>query len=324
MKYRKCIRKRFGVRGQFDFVWLFAILAGGAILFLAIWGALKIGDTERYKTDTEVAKTISIITDPLQAGFADGSFGSITFKQETKLNNDCSSEGQFGKNIISVATRSNIGDEWNFPGGAISIYNKYLFSDNSATGNVFYVFSKPFYFPYEISDLIFITVEDYCFIDAPNEIADEILNMKIPNFFVENCTEKSLKVCFGTEKDCDIQVSGSCTGECDTKYDEGKVSKNGHELEYTGNLMYAAIFSDEEIYACNVKRLMNRASIIADVLVEKTDLMDSRQCNTNLKSDLIFWSVATFEKTAGDLSSLNVLAKEMNSKNKKELCGVWD
>ena len=57
-------------RGQFNFVWIFAIFAGGAILALAIYGAVQTGDMMRFGSDTEAGKSISILTDPMQAGFA--------------------------------------------------------------------------------------------------------------------------------------------------------------------------------------------------------------------------------------------------------------
>ena len=130
------------MKAQFNFTWLFAIVAGAAILVLAVYGAVKIGDTQRYKTDTEIAKKISVITEPLQAGFAEGTFASIEFKSETKINNYCSSD-DFGKNDISVATRSRIGEEWLPAGGETSVHNKYIFSNPLESGKKFYVFSKP-------------------------------------------------------------------------------------------------------------------------------------------------------------------------------------
>ena len=132
--------------GQFNFVWLFAIVAGGAILFLAIYGALQFGDTLRYGSDTKAAKSIAILTDPLQAGFAEGSFGKILFRQEARVNNICF-DGEFGKNDISVSQRSDVGAEWNLAGGATSVYNKYIFSSEKSSGFDYYVFSKPFNFP---------------------------------------------------------------------------------------------------------------------------------------------------------------------------------
>ena len=120
-------------KAQFNFVWLFAIIAGGAILVLAIYGATKVGDIQRFQTDTEVAKSLAIITDPLQVGFAESSFGKISFRQETRINNICV-DGNFGRHKISATTRSNIGEEWNPPGAQVPIHNKYIFSSGRSTG----------------------------------------------------------------------------------------------------------------------------------------------------------------------------------------------
>lgn len=310
--------------GQFNFVWLFAIVAGGAILFLAIFGAIKAGDTARFQSDTEVAKSISIITDPLQAGFAEGLFGKIMFRQETRINNICF-DGQFGKNDISVATRSDMGEEWNLPGGATSIHNKYIFSSEKNTGTDYFVFSKPFDFPYKVSDLIILTPKNYCFIGAPGEVTDEIVALNIPNIEVGNCTvADAVNVCFGGGSSCDVIVYGSCSGNyCDSNYDEGTVVKGSSDLKYVGSLMYAAIFSEKLIYDCNVKRLMYRAGKIGEEYAEKADLMNARNCNTNLKPDLVLWSQAAMNATSDDLASMSILARNIDKKNNRELCGLW-
>jgi hypothetical protein len=309
--------------GQFNFVWLFAIVAGGAILFLAIFGALKAGDTARFQSDTETAKSISIITDPLQAGFAEGLFGKIIFRQETRINNICF-DGQFGKNDLSVATRSDVGEEWNLAGGATSIHNKYIFSSEKNTGEDYYVFSKPFDFPYKISDLTILTTENYCFTGAPEEVVDEIVGLNIPNIEIENCTfVEAIDVCFGGGNGCDVIVYGSCSGNCDSLYDEGTVVKGPDDLKYVGSLMYAAIFSEKLIYDCNVERLMYRAGKIGEELVEKADLMNARGCGTNIKPDLVVWSQMAVNATADNLISMMVLARNIEKKNDRELCGLW-
>ena len=310
-------------RGQFNFVWLFAIVVGAAILFLAIFGAMRAGDTYRFQADTEIAKSISIITDPLQAGYADGAFGKIIFRQETRINNICF-DGAFGKNDISVSTQSDIGEPWNLAGGATSIHNKYLFSSEQNSGLDYYVFSKPFDFPYEISDLIFITSDNYCFLNAPGEIADEIVGLNIENIEVDNCTlANSINVCFGNGNDCDVVVYGSCSSGCDSIYDQGTVSTSGGDMKYVDNLMYAAIFSDNLIYNCNVRRLMYRAGKIAEEFIAKANLMDSRGCNTNLKGDLSVWGGLTINATSDDLFGLKSMSDNMENKNNRELCGVW-
>jgi hypothetical protein len=308
-------------RAQFNFTWLFAIIVGVMILFFAIYGAMKLGDTQRFKTDTEIAKRIQILTDPLQAGFAEGKHGKIEFNQETKIENFCL-DGGFGRHEISVATRSDVGKEWNIAGEAVSVQNKYIFSSRDNSGKEYYVFSKPFEYPYKVNDLIFLTPESYCFISAPEEIVEEIEGLAIPNIEIGNCSEGSLEVCFGSGN-CEINVYGSCLNGCDSLYDEGTVEKPGVQMKYVGSLMYGAIFSDKGIYDCNVKRLMYRTAKIAEGFVEKTDLMDSRGCGTNLKGDLYMWMGVTINGSVNDLIGNNQLAKTMNKQNDRELCGVW-
>ena len=88
-------------RAQFDFSWIFAMIVGGMILFLAIYGAMRFGDTIQLGTDSDIAKSLSIITDPMQAGFGEGKVSKIIFRQETRINNICQSDYQgFGKNQI--------------------------------------------------------------------------------------------------------------------------------------------------------------------------------------------------------------------------------
>lgn len=310
-------------RGQFNFVWIFAILAGGTILALAIWGAVQSGDTLRYKSDTEAGKSISILIDPLQAGFAEGKFGKIVFRQESRLNNICLAGGGFGKNDISVASRSGVGAEWNLAGGASSIYNKYIFSKEKNEGFDYYVFSKPFEFPYEVSDLIFLTSGGYCFLGAPDVVRDEVLGLGIENIVFDNCSSLDERVCFGGGVDCDSIVYGSCLGNCDSVYDVGVVSKGGGELRYVGSLMWGAIFSDVAVYECNVERLLFRVKSIAEIFSAKADLMNARDCGTNLKGDLIVWAGMLEGGGSEDLILLDGFAEDLGRKNDREVCGLW-
>ena len=316
-------------RGQFNFVWLFAIIAGITILALAIYGASRGGETIRFQSDSETAKKLSILIDPLQAGFAEGAFGRINFRQETKINNFCFEPGSFGdsgfgRNRISVSSKSGVGEEWKITGEEVPIGNKYIFSSENNIGEEYYVFSKPFEFPYKVADLIFLTSKEYCFMNAPDEIADEILGMNIPNIDIENCTSpEAVKVCFESGSGCDVRVYGSCSTDCDSAYDFGFVDKGNSRINYVGNLLYAAIFSDDEIYECNVRRLLYRDGVIAEELIQKADLMDARGYNTKLKPDLIFWNSQTIDANSDDLFELYPASKNIEGKNNKELCGLW-
>lgn len=311
---------------EFNFPLLFAIVAGIAILVLAIYGAMRIGDTQRYQTDSEIAKKIGILTEPLQSGFATGSYGRIEFKSETRVNNRCFSKPSFGKNEISVSTRSGIGKEWNLPGGASSVYNKYIFSDNEQQGKKYYVFSKPFEFGFKVSDLVFLTTGDYCFVSPPDVIEDELIGLNMENIKAVNdsdyCGEDSESVCFGGGG-CDIRVYGTCMTNCETVYEEGYVEKGGERFDFVSGLMYGAIFSDFTLYDCNVKRLMYRTGKVAEIFSEKTNLMDARGCNTNLKPDLILLGGMAMNATSRDIIGLNQIAKELNKRESLEACGLW-
>jgi hypothetical protein len=313
-------------KGQFDFEWIFAIIAGAAILILAVYGAVKIGNTMRYQTDTEVGKQISILTDPLQAGFASGSFGKISFSQETRINNICF-DGGFGRNAISTSTKSNVGEKWQIQGAETSITNKYIFSSNLqnsslSQGKDFYVFSKPFLFPYKVADLTFLLSKNYCFTETPKEIGDEIKAFGIPLIKIENCSAEDIEVCFGSNN-CDVNVHGTCNTNCNSVYDEGYVEKGSSRLYFVGSLVYGAIFSDRDTYNCDVKRLLYRSGRIAEILSEKANLMNSGECNTNLGADLSYFSGFALNASSSDLIGLNQVAKDIQKREEVEVCGIW-
>ncbi|MFZ5954982.1 MAG: hypothetical protein ACOYT4_01025 [Nanoarchaeota archaeon] len=297
-------------RAEFNFEWIFAIFAGIAILFLAIYGVSKIGETQKYQTDTVAAKEFTILLDPLQTNFfEDSAYNKIIFKQETQAKFKCYSE-DFGKNQVSIKTVSNIGK--NAPESAlISVKNKYIFSKDVEQGKSFNVISMPFEFPFKVTDIVLITAEEYCFLEPPFSIKDNLIGIK--NIKFENCSEDFVKVCFDYEDDCDIIIDES----------SGFVEKNDQKLYYSGNLLYAAIVSDKEIYDCNVERLLYRTKMISDIYAQKADLATTKNCNTNIKADLEHFSNLLNEADPSSLYLLERLAKELDKRNNKEVCSLW-
>ena len=298
-------------RSQFNFTWLFAIIAGVIILILAIYGTTKIIETKRHQTDTETGKSLSILTNPMQAGWAEGRYNKITFRQETKINNLCN-DFEFGRNDISVATSSGVGKEWIQAGGATSIHDKYIFS-SSEQGKEYYIFSRAFEFPYKVSDLIFLSTKNYCFVNPSTKIQRDIEGMGVQNIEVINCSSNSVEVCFNSE--CDISVYGDETS--------GRVVKDDGDYEYVGNLLYGAIFADKEVYDCNVKRLLYRTGKIADVFIDVGRKREARGIGTNLVPHLILFQGLVMNSTSDDLISLQPLAKDIGLINDKEVAGVW-
>lgn len=312
-------------RGDFNFVWMFAIIAGTAILLLSIYGAVRFGKTASKTQDTEIAKTLSIITEPMQAGFASGKKASITFKKQTVIDNFCS-VGEFGYNEISVMTQERPSQDFESFGVPTKITNKYLFSSDTPAKS-FYVFSKPLEFAFKLSDLIIIDSREYCFVGLEDQ-EDYLEDLKIlgssAKFGQENCTEDSIKVCFGRAGDCDITVQGDCFNrECSSEFETGSVNHGDFSLEYVGNLLYPAIFSSKQVYECNVQRLLFRNSVLSRLYLEKTNFMFARGCNTNLVEDLENLEELSFGAEISELKEIYLLSKIIREKEEGGQCRLW-
>ncbi len=302
------------MKGFFNFNLIFAMIAGAAILFLAIYGAVRFGEIFNVQRQTYSAKELAILTDPLQSGFAESKYGVITFSEKTKIRNFCKSHG-FGANEISTGVEKK--DGWSF-GVPISVHNKYIFSSEVESKD-FYVFSTGFEFPYKVADLIFITGEHFCFVNPPEEIEEEIEGLRIENININNCSAEDVRVCFDSGN-CEINVYGI------DDFNEGYVEKNGKRNYFVGGLIYGAIFSDKAIYDCNVERLLYRAGKIAEVFGKKADLMNLRGVDTNLKASLLSWKGMLAGKGSEELISLNQAAKELENENEIERRGgggIW-
>ncbi|MEI7718375.1 MAG: hypothetical protein WCI72_00790 [archaeon] len=317
-------------KGEFNFVLIFAIVAGSMILLLAIYGAVKAGSGLQKQTEFELAKSLDIITNPLQAGFAEGSTSRITFRRDTRINNECDTDSKFGENVISVQTKASVGQAWTDNPGEYKIFNKYLFS-NFQEGKTFYVYSKPFYTGYKVTDLIFMSTEDYCFVFPPKEIEEEVSGLNVPNIGLQleegnnTCSDGAKKICFGTSG-CEITVKGECSeSRCSSAYDFGYITdENGTRTYYSGSLIYAALLSDKNVYECNVKRLLYRSSRVADILSRKIDLMSMRGCSSLLKTDLDKFAIILQNASAKDLESVYYLANDLEKKNLREGgCKLW-
>ncbi|MDO8516780.1 MAG: hypothetical protein Q7S33_01525 [Nanoarchaeota archaeon] len=303
-------------KAQYNFVLIFAIIAGAAILFLAIYGAVKLGNSQQYQINTETAKKIAILTDPLQAGFTTGKYSKISFSQELRINNFCDFSNDFGKNLISVSTSPNSGKKWVEQGGEISVYNKYIFSNSTNQGKNFFSFSKPFEFPYKVADMIFLTSEKYCFVKPFIGIDNELSSLNMENIEVKQdkseCSKNYIQVCFN--ENCDISVFGT--------EEEGYVAKENENLNYIGSLVYGAIFSDKENYECNVKRLLYRTGKIAEVYSEKADIFNKKICNNLMADKLNLFSDTTINSNLEQLSSINELSKDLYEGNRAG-CEIW-
>jgi hypothetical protein len=163
----------------------------------------------------------------------------------------------------------------------------------------------------------------YCFRDSPKEIREELESLKIPAIVFDNCSTRDniLTVCFGGEA-CDISVTPTCDS-CQNAYETGTVKTKDGGVSYIGNLIYPAIFSSRPNYECNVKRLLYRGGVVALILSRKADLMNARDCSTNLGPVMVGWSMSLMNATVNDIVSLYPSAVEIEETSKWEVCGLW-
>ena len=301
---------------EFSFTWIFAILAGIFILGLAVYFSVKIISIGDTNLDARVGKEIGILLNPLETCFESLKASSFTMPVETRIFNRCNTDGNFGKQLIHISQKSF--NKWTDTNLDAGFSNKFIFSRNYSQGKKFYVFSKPFEFPFKVADLIYLTSteEKYCFLNPPENIKDELESLDQENIFLENCSANSIQVCF----------TGSCDIEVD--YDGKFLEKNSKKIYFeTDALMYAGIFSDKEVYECQLKRLMQRVSELSKIYQEKSTLTSRVGCNSNLDSDLLLLMSATqnFAKsgTSSQLNSLTQLIKQISDNNEATSCRMW-
>ncbi len=305
---------------EISFGWLFALLAGAVILFLAIYISVRLIGTEKETISAETGKEIGILLNPLETSFESAQTTSISIPAETRIHNSCDSlSGEFGRQIIRLEQKSF--GKWTKTDVDVFFNSKYIFSQEETEGRKFYIFSKPFAFPFKIADLIYMTSskEMYCFTGAPNDVKEEIIDLNQSNLLVGDCTGEEIKVCFKGGENCAINVD----------YNSGIIEKEGEEVHFAGvgdarALMYAAIFSDKNTYECQVKRLMMRTRELSLLYADKEMITNKKGCGENMGSILNeFSEMASNLAGSEELSLMEMKAETIGEKNGGGMCLLW-
>ncbi|MCK4553176.1 hypothetical protein KAT80_03150 [Candidatus Pacearchaeota archaeon] len=295
---------------QISFTWLFAIIAGAFILFIAIFMTLKLIGTEQVAQDLKSGKEIGVLLNPVEIGFESAKSTSITMPVETRITARCENDNKFGEQIINLSQKSF--GKWTETNTEVRFPNKYIFSENPE-GKTFYIFAKPFALGFKVADLIYMTSseKEYCFKNAPDKIKNEIEFLNQKNLVTENCQADSIKICFSGS--CDIEVN----------YHAKYVRKAESKMYFSDDaLMYAAIFSDSKNYECQVKRLMQRVANLALLYKDKADFISIRGCNSNLNL-LGLENAAKSLSSSANLNLVSSIAEEIDDQNKFAECRLW-
>ncbi len=127
---------------EISFGWLFAIIAGIAIIALAIFFVVKFVNLQQMTIGAETGKEIGILLNPLEISFETAKTTKFTIPTETIIHNICQSDIGFGSQGIMLSQK-NLG-KWVDTNVQVSFENKYIFSDADVQGRDFYVFSNVF------------------------------------------------------------------------------------------------------------------------------------------------------------------------------------
>ena len=298
---------------QLSFPWLFAMIVGAVILFLAIYGVTRLVTTEETIQSAKASKELGVLLNPLETGFEEAKTSSLSFPVETRISNKCNSLGEFGRQLFQLSQMSR--GEWVETDIDAGFSNKYIFSRSIVEGKNMLIFSKPFNFPFKVADVIYITTAEdiYCFIDSPDNIEQELDDLGQENLLIEDCEDRDdvVKVCFSGTQDCNIEVN----------YDSGYVEKRGEKLYFkTDALMYGAIFSDKEVYECQVKRLMKRVASLIALYRDKAELIE---CGMDPEFLSLINRANSFASSS-ELNSIYSIVEAIESRNaRNSLCRLW-
>ena len=313
---------------EISFSWMFAIIVGVIILFLAIYFLTSFIKTGQKEQELKASKEIGILLNPLEIGFEQGKQTKLTTSVNTRINPSCDLSGNFGRQRISVKEETY--GKWSESDDRVVFQNKYVFSEENVEGKQFYLFSKSFESPFKVSSIIYLfpTKESYCFIDAPSNIEDEIKNLNFENIFLEDslnpgdCSGDETQVCFNSYEECNINV--------DYSEGQGKITKGEQNLYfYDDSLMYAAIFSNQETYECQLRRLLMRTKILTQIYNSKLTLSSLSDCQNYLSTDLTLFEnkinayLIDDERTSSSLEDIFKDAKILNRNNRYSNCRLW-
>jgi hypothetical protein len=313
---------------ELSFGWIFSLIVGGAILFLAIYAAIQFGGEERRIQETftaqELVTRFSALTTTLESASRPG---NLSFATETRITPLCTLEDMLGMQEVRVASRSGIGAAWDDAGVPAKAPGLYLFSAKQVYGKEFNILVKPILLPFKIGDSITLWSSSYCFVQPPRDIEDELAIVKGAGHPIvitskpQDCVRNSTVVCFttggvisGTKSACQVFVD----------VEQRSVEKQGQKVFYIEPLIYAAIFSEPQLYECNVKRLLKRAEFLSSLYQDKSAFIASRGqgCSSALQADIETYRTIAQNGTSRSLASLEEKALELDSKN-PDACRLW-
>lgn len=305
---------------EFSFSWLFSLLVGGVILFLALYASRSLIQTERQVQESELSVAFTNVFTPLRTGGAETLVPrAITFPQPVALTLRCTPKGT----AVRVTAKDNLA-------GTSEPYES-LVRDSFVSGNTTiqgkHIMSLvlPVRLPYLIGDLIVLWSHPYCFVDPPEAVREKI-GLADTNTIqlapaVAYCSSKSVKVCFAgsaSPKLCDIRVD---------QISETFTFTGRTPQPYTGNMLYAGLFGTPDQYDCLVRQIGEQTALLAERYRAKSALVGSGQstgCSGGMEEILSTYALQarTLNNSAG-LPGIARAAEQLALRHEVLLCPLW-
>lgn len=300
---------------EFGFSWLFVLLVGAAILFIAIFAVQRLVKTADIQQSSELAANFDSLLSPLETSVETSAYHTFTLNQPVRFVFDCDASGSLGTDSFTLQTRA--GNGWTRAGVPARSSTRYVFSNDSLEGTHVHTFAAPFTFPYKVGDVFFLYTEQYCLVDAPETVRSFVDQLGTNSFNLsdskQHCSPTAVSVCFN-RGDCDITVRTS-------DGIQGSVTKNRQTVEYYDTLLYGALVASPERYICEVARLRKRAAGLATLYMNKASLLAREGCSTNLEADLLYFS--TQLESSASFSTVQSLAEELEVRNEQLICPLF-
>lgn len=305
---------------EFSFSWLFSLLVGGVILFLALYASKSLVQTERQAQESELGVELTNVFTPLRTGGAETLIPrAITFPQPVAITLRCTPQGT----AVRVAARDNLA-------GRSEPYES-LVRDSFVSGNITLQGKRvmslvlPVALPYHVGDLIVLWSGSYCFIDPPDsvrerlELADNETIRIAPS--LAHCAPQSTKVCFAgsaSPKVCDIRIDS---------VSETLTFRGGKPQPYTGNLLYAGLFGTADQYECLVRQVAQQTALLGERYRTKSAFISSGQttgCAGGMEGVLNTYVLqARAVNGSQGLPGLASAAEHLAASHDSLLCPLW-
>jgi hypothetical protein len=251
-----------------SFSWLFSLIVGAVIIFLAVYASRSLVQTERQAQESGASVAFTNLFTPLRTGGSESFIPrAITFPQPALITLRCTPTGmgvrvRFQDSLAgeSDAYQSVVRDS--FISGNTTIQGKRVFS-----------LVLPLRMPYLIGDVILLWSEPQCFVDAPEDMRSlfEMATNETITFAntLASCPRGSRKLCF---------AGASSPQRCDVRVDrigQTITYENGTPKNYYDSLLAPALFSTPALYECMLEQMGKETARLAEQYRAKSVLIQS-------------------------------------------------